>query len=357
MDIAACAWLLLLVCSGGCLCFILWAALCKAFYSINGEFGNELAVRQFGQHAFHVVLGDYSTKLVYEEIFLKKVYFNHQISLDQHGPLVLDVGGNIGFFSAFVAEHYKGSRIHVFEPLPLLVKAISLNLATHGCVVFHAHDGKTLLNDAPLETRVVVHQTALGDEETELSLTYQPRMLAGSSLVPEEFLPKGVDKLDFVRAMYLDSIKLGALPTFPARFMCELLGIPLLRIPAFFAFLPWMMFYQIQQRMSGCKQMTMKTPVRKLSNMLKEQGLHGQTIDLLKVDVEGAELKVLLGIDDATWCCINQMVVEVHDGEDGRVDKIIELCKTKGFTKVVKAQEGDLELPKLCKIFLVFATK
>jgi hypothetical protein len=185
----------------------------------------------------------------------------------------------------------------------------------------------------------VVHQTALGDEETELSLTYQPRMLAGSSLVPEEFLPKGVDKLDFVRAMYLDGIKLGALPTFPARFMCELLGIPLLRIPAFFAFLPWMMFYQIQQRMSGCKQMTMKTPVRKLSNMLKEQGLHGQTIDLLKVDVEGAELTVLLGIDDATWCCINQMVVEVHDGEDGRVDKIIELCKTKGFTKVVKAQE------------------
>jgi hypothetical protein len=41
----------------------------------------------------------------------------------------------------------RACRIHVFEPLPLLVKAISLNLATHGCVVFHAHDGKTLLND------------------------------------------------------------------------------------------------------------------------------------------------------------------------------------------------------------------
>ena len=124
MDIAACAWLLLLVCLGGCLCFILWAALCKAFYSINGEFGNELAVRQFGQHAFHVVLGDYSTKLVYEEIFLKKVYFNHQISLDQHGPLVLDVGGNIGFFSAFVAEHYKGSRRVAF-PDPRILELMA----------------------------------------------------------------------------------------------------------------------------------------------------------------------------------------------------------------------------------------
>lgn len=194
-------------------------------------------------------------------------------------------------------------------------------------------------SQAPCETRVVVHQTALGDRETELPLTYQPRMLAGSTLFPERFLPKDIDKLDLVCAMYSDGVTLGSIPFFPARLMCALLRVPVLRFPAFFAFLPWIILHQIQQRMSGCKQLAFKTPVRSLSTVLKEQGLHGKTIDFLKVDVEGAELQVLTGIDDVTWQRINQLVVEVHDGDDGRVRKIMELCTTKGFSHVVQTQE------------------
>lgn len=192
-------------------------------------------------------------------------------------------------------------------------------------------------SQAPCETRVVVHQTALGDRETELPLTYQPRMLAGSTLFPEGFLPKDIDKLDLIRAMYSDGVTLGSIPVFP-RLMCALLRVPL-RYPAFCAFLPWIILHQIQQRMSGCKQLTLKTPVRSLSTVLKEQGLRGKTIDFLKVDVEGAESKVLTGIDDETWRCINQLVVEVHDGDDGRARKIMELCTSKGFAHVVQTQE------------------
>ncbi|CAE7473317.1 sdnD, partial [Symbiodinium necroappetens] len=363
---ATCIWLFPAFVAGS----ILWAVSCKIFYRIRGEFGKDLVIQRFGQHAFHVVSGDYSSKLIYEEIFRKKVYFKRGVSLDGFddrqdrqekerkpcGPLVLDVGGNLGFFSAFVAEHFRGSRIHIFEPLPLLVNAISLNLASYGCVVFRAHDGQTLLRDAPDGTRVVVHQTALGAHETELPLTYQSRMLAGSSLVPERFLPSNIDKIQFLQAMYLDSVTLGALPAFPTRFLCQLLGVPWLRIPIFLALTPLMILRQIQQRLSGNRQLVFRTPVRTLSSILKEQGLLGKTVDLLKVDVEGAEWDVLMGIDEQIWPCLRQLVIEVHDGDDGRVQKIMELCKGKGF-KVMKMQEEAFELPKLCKIFLIFATR
>ena len=141
--------------------------------------------------------------------------------------------------------------------------------------------------EAPDGTRVVVHQTALGAHETELPLTYQSRMLAGSSLVPERFLPSNIDKIQFLQAMYLDSVTLGALPAFPTRFLCQLLGVPWLRIPIFLALTPLMILHQIQQRLSGNRQLVFRTPVRTLSSILKEQGLLGKTVDLLKVDVEG----------------------------------------------------------------------
>ena len=117
---ATCIWLFPAFVAGS----ILWAVSCKIFYRIRGEFGKDLVIQRFGQHAFHVVSGDYSSKLIYEEIFRKKVYLKHGVSLDGFddrqdrqekerrpcGPLVLDVGGNLGFFSAFVAEHFRGSR-------------------------------------------------------------------------------------------------------------------------------------------------------------------------------------------------------------------------------------------------------
>ena len=111
MDVATGTWAVAACVAG----MIFWAALCKAFYSVCGQFGKDLVSQNFGQRTFYVVDGDFSSNLIYEEIFLKKVYFKAGISLDDRaakveGPLVIDVGGNVGFFSAFVAEHYKTSR-------------------------------------------------------------------------------------------------------------------------------------------------------------------------------------------------------------------------------------------------------
>jgi hypothetical protein len=60
---------------------------------------------------------------------------------------------------------------------------------------------------------------------------------------------------------------------------------------------------------------------------MKEAGL--ERIDLLKVDCEGAELEVLLGVEEADWPRIGSIVAEVHD-LDGRLAAVRNLIEGPG---------------------------
>jgi FkbM family methyltransferase len=59
------------------------------------------------------------------------------------------------------------------------------------------------------------------------------------------------------------------------------------------------------------------------------------TIDLLKIDVEGAELDVLHGIDNRHWPTIARIVAEVQD-VGGRLDEVLELLHRRGFVTDVR---------------------
>ena len=54
-------------------------------------------------------------------------------------------------------------------------------------------------------------------------------------------------------------------------------------------------------------------------------------IALLKLDVEGAELDALRGLGDADWSRVRQVVVEAHDGGEGRVAALEALLRARGF--------------------------
>ena len=47
--------------------------------------------------------------------------------------------------------------------------------------------------------------------------------------------------------------------------------------------------------------------------------MHPRSVDLLKVDVERAELSVLQGVKDEDWPRIKQVAVEVRGGGEGRL--------------------------------------
>ena len=65
-------------------------------------------------------------------------------------------------------------------------------------------------------------------------------------------------------------------------------------------------------------------------------------MDLLKIDVERAELEVLHGVEEADWPKIQQLVVEVHDVE-GRLGAVQALLQGKaGFSICVVDQDSQL---------------
>jgi FkbM family methyltransferase len=66
--------------------------------------------------------------------------------------------------------------------------------------------------------------------------------------------------------------------------------------------------------------------VERLSSFLPA----GRPVDLLKIDVEGAELDVLLGLDAADWPLIRQALLEVQD-LDGRLAAVCELLRRHGL--------------------------
>lgn len=74
------------------------------------------------------------TEFVYREIFQERVYLRHGIRL-QEGDCVFDVGANIGLFTIFVQEHFRGIKVLAFEPSPEIVKILRANTAKYADAV------------------------------------------------------------------------------------------------------------------------------------------------------------------------------------------------------------------------------
>lgn len=86
-----------------------------------------------------------------------------------------------------------------------------------------------------------------------------------------------------------------------------------------------------------------------VSNIVQDHCL--SKIDLLKIDVERAELDVLSGISNADWGLISQVALEVHDMQ-GRLEQILELLKdTAGFTSVTVTQDETLTGSTLYNVY------
>jgi hypothetical protein len=79
--------------------------------------------------------------------------------------------------------------------------------------------------------------------------------------------------------------------------------------------------------------------IRTVSDIVEEYNI--KRIDLLKVDVEKAELEVLKGIASSDWPNVQQVVMEVHD-LDGRLQAITALLKNNGIANVIAEQEPAL---------------
>lgn len=224
----------------------------------------------------------FETHFIYQEIFQSHCY---DVAPLPDQPVIIDVGANIGLFALYIKKKYPTAKIIAFEPAPATFAVLRQNLKLHNI------DNKDEID---------CHQCALGSGTTETgTLTFFPNAPGNSTLVPEE-----KEKLIQAARMFMgdeaaDMLVLGATKV--------------------------------------------EVPIRRLSDVLAQRHPDLKQIDLLKIDVEGAELEVLRGIDETHWPAIQNVVLEM---QDSKADGLAALGELEGFLRAkgyrIERKDPDL---------------
>ncbi|WP_371805571.1 FkbM family methyltransferase [Candidatus Lokiarchaeum ossiferum] len=204
---------------------------------------------------------------VYNEIYVEKQYLQHEISISD-GDIIFDVGGNIGLFSRFVQNCAKNLDIYIFEPVPVIFKVLSANIASDSNFTH-------------------LFNVGLSNEEKDIEFYYFPKVCADSTAHPVDW--------DFKLEKYLENYNDVVVKT-----------NPLARIvPKFLR--KWVVNRSLKKLYQSEK---IRCHVRTLSSFIEEHDI--KRIDLLKIDAENAEREVIAGIQEDHWPLIRQISMEVH---------------------------------------------
>lgn len=224
--------------------------------------------------------------LIHHEIFEERVYLQHGVALNA-GDLVLDVGANIGLFTLFVKQEVPQTQVLAFEPIPRTARVLRTNLELHGI------EG------------VTIDEAALGRRsEASVPFTFYPRFPGNSTRYPEEK------------------------------------KVPPSELPAVIA--------GAEEEPVG--EYVVHRAVETLSHALRRLEVKGRRISLLKVDVEGAEMEVLEGIEPDHWPLVDQVVVEAQDRQ-GRIEAVRDLLERQRFRVYV----GGANLPHELDLHMMYA--
>lgn len=234
------------------------------------------------------------TDYLYEEIFREEVYLKHGIELPD-AACVFDVGANIGMFTLFVSQHYPEARVYAFEPVKRIFEALQVNAELYG-------------------RNVRLFQFGLAEAEKQATFSFYLNYPARSGLkefasasdeerVTRQFLRNKQETSD----SEMSELAAAADELLKDKFVSE----------------------------------DYECALRRLSDVIREEKV--ERIDLLKVDVQHAELQVLRGIANDDWDRIQQVAMEVHDAagqpSDGRLAEIITLLREQGFEVVAEQDQ------------------
>lgn len=268
--------------------------------------------------------------VLFREIVTERTYERHGVHVEP-GDTVFDVGANIGLFAIHLARTVPRVRVHAFEPVPGVFEMLSRNVASQ----------------AP---GVRLYNVGLADREGEAVFEVDPGLTMTASMHPgvlEDAADRTASGSRWLAAAVADLHR--AKPSVSTRVLQGALGFPLGRLGVTAAFVPVWAALALKRRLSlqrpSCR-------LRTLSWAIAEAGV--DRVDLVKVDVEGAEEAVLDGIDERTWPLIRQLVIEVHDVA-GRLERLRRLLEARGY-RTAQARE-DWELHELLGISTLYAAR
>ncbi len=238
-------------------------------------------------------------KFLYDEIFEKKMYFKHGITLKDHST-VIDAGANIGMFSIFVSQNCKDCRIYALEPIPMTYEVLQKNAERYGNI--------TAINSG------VSNYTGTAE------FSYFPSISTDSVQVK-------------FRENHEEDLKYGLLNHYKERITDEKM---------LNRFVNHVMADKVlHETICRCQMTT-------LTHLVREYQL--EQIDLLKIDVEKSEFEALEGIDPATWNKIRQVVMEVHGLNEEQVERLKAGFYEHGFEVEVDLYE-ELNVPGYFNVY------
>ncbi|MBR9970330.1 FkbM family methyltransferase [Magnetospirillum sulfuroxidans] len=225
---------------------------------------------------------DFSVHEIFSEDLLA-----HGLSLPADG-VYLDVGANIGLFSLYLRDHCPTARLIGFEPMPAAFAALKANMAAM----------------SPAGTAV---QLALGDHSGWAEFDYFPGIAALSTQ------NRAVGQK---MSAGLRGLLGGGAAQDGVQDVLDKTGVAAVAHDA--AFLDQLFQPEV-----------VRAQVETLSDQMRVLGV--DTVDLLKIDTEGAEREVLAGLAAEDWPKIRQMLIEVHLGEQVLAEMAADL-RRRGFT-------------------------
>lgn len=233
-------------------------------------------------------------------------YFQHGAHVEP-GDVVVDVGANVGAFAAAVAGRTEGRvTIHCFEPAAPLFAKLQWNFAH--CESLRA-------------TRHELHPLAL----THAELHGTRRAFYFFTRFPTDSTYDLEPKMDeFVRYFLRvgESVQCALTPLGgPGR----ALGSSFRTLLTSFCRPDNPLWVWSAHRVTGLRALTCQ--LASLQRVLDDRDI--DNVDLLKIDVEGAELDVLRGCDGA-WPRIQRVAVETHD-RGGRAAEVVALLENAGL--------------------------
>jgi FkbM family methyltransferase len=237
-------------------------------------------------------------RFLYQEIFVDRIY---EIAGIPSGGCIVDAGANIGLFGLWASRHLEPSRMLHFEPIPETFALLDANAARHFRTAERFNAG-------------------LANRSGTTAFRYYPRAAGWASMATRE---------ELLRESLFAYLQRGSL------------GLPL----AAFQFLG-KLSPRLQRAIHDrvCDRIfasgrDLQCEVFSLSDVIDTNGL--DRIDLLKLDVEGAELEILEGVRDEHWPQIRAITAEVEDG-NGNLEAVTGLLRDRGFrVDVRQARELD----------------
>lgn len=214
------------------------------------------------------------TQAIYEEIFENDIYRRHGVTISD-GDQILDVGANTGLLEVFLHHLGKSVSVHAFEPIPDTFETLRRNMELFP------------------NPKVQIHNCGISGKAGTATFAFYPRASCISTQFPND---SPEEKARTIKYIYTQ------MDRFPTPAIAKVLR-------KMFGFTrPWIaerIFRYFDHRVNVTCQL------RTLSEVIAEHQL--DRIDLLKVDVERAEMDILQSIPAPDWSKVRQAIVEVHD--------------------------------------------